>query len=1143
MSNHQFISYSSVDAEDFAIRLNDELKAGPPSIPVWLDKRDIRPVPDWDEQVAEAIRTCDSLIFVMTYDSVEYKSVCKLEWTRALKYKKPIIPVLLHDDVDIPFRLENRQYIDFTDDFNIALAKLRNHLKWLSSPEGMLQVYKDRLEDAQHDLRRAQNPMKQTRIEDDITLLEKQISEQQRIVDNPQRAAKRVERSITRGIERERQPGKPLCGWTRVRFINHPPCVAPVYFQDRHVETKLIGDFLLNDVQRMMTIVGRAGTGKTAMVCRLLKALERGELPDDGGPLKVGGIVYLSETGSYRINVSNIYTDLCRLLPDDTASVLENIFKNPKSNIKTKMQPLLEAFPQGKVILLLDNLEDLIDPETHNISNIELDEALHTFLSLPQHAVKVILTTRIAPHDLLLVQPAQQARIDLDEGLESPYAENILHEMDADGKVGLQSASYELLDRARRSTRGNPRALEALFAILSADRHTSLEEILDETAGMPKNVVEALVGEAFNRLDTWTQQVMQALAVYDQPIKPIAVDYLLQPYLPGVDSVQVLNRLVNMKFVSKESRRYYLHQIDSDYALSRVPKGEVSDREEINEIPFTQYALFHCGANFFKKVRTPEEGWKTIEDLNPQLAEFDLHCAGEDYDTAAGVLLEIDFDYLLLWGHYQLMTELHERLRDKLRDPYLKQRSVGNLGLAYYSMGQYQRAISCYNQALVISKEIGDRRGEEANFGNLGLAYSDLGQVEKAIEYYNQALEISKEIGDRRGEGTGFGNLGIAYRRLGQIEKAIEYYDQALEILKEIGDRRGEESNFGNLGLAYSDLGQVEKAIEYYNQALAISKEIGDRRGEGTVLGNLGIAYRHLGQIEKAIEYYDQALEISKEIGDRRGEGIRLGNLGLAYSLLGQIKKAIEYYDQALEISKEIGDRRNEGVHLSNLGLAYSLLGQIEKAIEYYNQALEISKEIGDRRGEGIWLGNLGIAYRHLGQIEKAIKYYDQAIEIADEIGHTQLQNWARYGLALTHLYSGDLPAARIACESARQYDLPKNNHNVLALLGVISLRQGNPTAAKEAFTAAITSADALLGHSKKNYDALDTRGLALCGLALCEDDRNHIPDAINAYTAARAINKDAGIVGGVLRLFDEMAKADSKRLLTEVRNLLTQYV
>jgi len=62
---------------------------------------------------------------------------------------------------------------------------------------------------------------------------------------------------------------------------------------------------------------------------------------------------------------------------------------------------------------------------------------------------------------------------------------------------------------------------------------------------------------------------------------------------------------------------------------------------------------------------------------------------------------------------------------------------------------------------LVISKEIGDRRGEGNHLENLGNAYSDLGQVEKAIEYYEQALVISKEIGDKRGEGNRLGNLGV----------------------------------------------------------------------------------------------------------------------------------------------------------------------------------------------------------------------------------------------------------------------------------------------------------------------------------------------------------------------------------------------
>ena len=72
----------------------------------------------------------------------------------------------------------------------------------------------------------------------------------------------------------------------------------------------------------------------------------------------------------------------------------------------------------------------------------------------------------------------------------------------------------------------------------------------------------------------------------------------------------------------------------------------------------------------------------------------------------------------------------------------------------------------------------------------LGLAYSHMGQVEKAIEYYKHALVIAREIGNRRGEGTWLGNLGSAYSTLEQVEKAIEYYKHALVIGKEIKDQR-----------------------------------------------------------------------------------------------------------------------------------------------------------------------------------------------------------------------------------------------------------------------------------------------------------------------------------------------------------------
>ncbi|MCX6677822.1 MAG: tetratricopeptide repeat protein [Methanothrix sp.] len=254
--------------------------------------------------------------------------------------------------------------------------------------------------------------------------------------------------------------------------------------------------------------------------------------------------------------------------------------------------------------------------------------------------------------------------------------------------------------------------------------------------------------------------------------------------------------------------------------------------------------------------------------------------------------------------------------------------------------------IEWLNEALVAVRETKKKDAEGAHLGNLGIAYFHLGDPHKAIEYYDGALKISREIGDWQGEVNSLGNLGNAYCHLGDPHKAIKYYDEALKISREIGDRRGEANHLGSLGNAYMNLGDSYKAVEYYDQALNISRETGDRRGEANHLGSLGDAYFRLGNPRKAIEYCDHALKISREIGDRRGEANHLGSLGNAYFSLGDPHKAIGYYDEALKISREILDRRGEGIHLFNMSISFLSLGQQEKALDLAKSAQEIFEKI-----------------------------------------------------------------------------------------------------------------------------------------------------------------------------------------------------
>jgi tetratricopeptide (TPR) repeat protein len=370
----------------------------------------------------------------------------------------------------------------------------------------------------------------------------------------------------------------------------------------------------------------------------------------------------------------------------------------------------------------------------------------------------------------------------------------------------------------------------------------------------------------------------------------------------------------------------------------------------------------------------------------------------------------------------------------------------------------------------------------------------------------------------------------------------------------------------------------------------------GDYDTAADVLTDIDFDYLLLwGQYRLMIQMHERVTEKIQDANLKMGN---LNGLGLAYQQLGDARKSILYFERGIPVAQEAKSRGWEGAFLGNLGLAYAALGDARKAIEFHEQALVISREIGDRRSESIDLENTGHAWLSISEYQNAKESYQQAIQIADEISFPQTQSWARWGLAQAYLFVetsevskdfGSLTAARATIEAALEYDVPQNNHNTSALHGIILLRMRDASAgsaqrltgsdenlsglAVQAFVRAIGQADEILSKTAEYYEALDAKGLALCGLALCARDNgpstvdggrgavpapdaNHtsntgrgdpgqgnpaptVDDAIETFRKARKIAPHAGVVKSVLRLFDELAKCDGEGVLKGVREAI----
>ena len=360
--------------------------------------------------------------------------------------------------------------------------------------------------------------------------------------------------------------------------------------------------------------------------------------------------------------------------------------------------------------------------------------------------------------------------------------------------------------------------------------------------------------------------------------------------------------------VAVTSNEFVENSVTEDEELSAGVR-ELTDKE-ISHIRWAFYYL---------KIYEPQPTADNLEKVSHYLEAFHHFCELAAWEEAWQVLFircdtptrEELHNQLRIWGYYRLQIELYNQLLGKL-DSRFEGVCYSGLGLAYYSLGEYGRAIEYHQKDLQIAIERGDRAGERRAYGNLGLAYDALGEYHCAIEFHDKCLQIALERGDRAGEGTAYGNLGAVYYSLGEYGRAIKFQDKCLQIALEVGDRAGEGRAYANLGTVYYSLGKYHLAIEFHEKHLQIAIEGGDPAEEGSAYGNLGAAYNSLGEYGRAIEFHQQRLQIAKQIGERRSEAIGYFNLGRALARCDDREwEAIAAYENAQNLYQAMGLAQN----------------------------------------------------------------------------------------------------------------------------------------------------------------------------------------------------------------------------------------
>jgi len=374
-------------------------------------------------------------------------------------------------------------------------------------------------------------------------------------------------------------------------------------------------------------------------------------------------------------------------------------------------------------------------------------------------------------------------------------------------------------------------------------------------------------------------------------------------------------------------------------------------------------------------------------------------------------------------GIERVLLDLEEaqKAARKRQDPREEGSLLINLGNARMARQEYEKALSCFQQALYLLW--GDTHAACVIHNNIGMAYVKLGQYKSGEFLYMVSIDMCKQLGDRQGEGMTKFLLGESYAAQKDYEAAMRSYDESLSIAEAIGDDQmrahasvgianchhaiGQAADFAEAARAVIRaveqqalpsnpeirrlneeaklsfvLGRYKVGAQQLEEALSKAMDLMDHCGQIETLNNMGVAAVGMNEVSSGIQYHERALDLSRQAGDRNLEVNTLDCLSRLYSHMGQPLNATRYYEESIQRARNSGDREKEIDYLNLLAKAYYNLREFQRAINPLEHALQLSKETGNLRLQGVVLNNLGNILASLEQLDAAANCFRQALGI-----------------------------------------------------------------------------------------------------------------------------------------------------------------
>jgi predicted ATPase/DNA-binding CsgD family transcriptional regulator len=210
---------------------------------------------------------------------------------------------------------------------------------------------------------------------------------------------------------------------------------------------------------------------------------------------------------------------------------------------------------------------------------------------------------------------------------------------------------------------------------------------------------------------------------------------------------------------------------------------------------------------------------------------------------------------------------LETALEKSSTESIVRAKALNGVGWLMLYRGEHERAVARLEEALILSKKLGDKSSVAVSLAHLGRTVVHQGDAGRIQALRLEAEEMRQGSLDPRATAELLFFLGAVARHEKDYERSVGLCEESLELFRELEDTRGISRCINGLGTVALEYGDQERAAALLEEALWLLWGLKEKTGISfSLLGLAGVA-SSWGEPTRAARLWAAAEVLREDIG------------------------------------------------------------------------------------------------------------------------------------------------------------------------------------------------------------------------------------------------------------------------------------